>query len=49
MKVEEIADAIAKLPPDQLARFRLSKEGYKVKMSINPMQRICCCMVKVED
>lgn len=22
MKVEEIADAIAKLPPDQLARFR---------------------------
>ena len=22
MKVEEIADAVAKLPPDQLARFR---------------------------
>jgi len=32
MKVEEIAEAIAKLPPDQLARFRRELDSAATKL-----------------
>jgi len=40
MKVEEIAEAVAKLPPDQLARFRRWFTAFEGAAPITPGTRL---------
>jgi hypothetical protein len=40
MKVEEIAEAVAKLPPDQLARFRRWFTAFEAAAPITPRSSI---------
>jgi hypothetical protein len=41
MKVEEIAEAVAKLPPDQLARFRRWFTAYEAGRTNHAPKKSC--------